>query len=159
MLILGEKNHSHFLKITIRFRRSTQNVDLKSSDIELSQVGFSYNGTDTFIMALPEGYQTVIGGATLSGGEKQCISVARAMLKDAPIVILDEATSSIDPENEHELILTINELTHNKTIIMIVHKLQTVKNANQIWVEIDVINGAIVDLIYTIEGVYEFDEI
>ncbi len=89
-----------------------------------------------FIMALPDGYKTMIGesGATLSGGEKQRISIARAMLKDASIVILDEATSSVDPENEHELITAINELTHNKTIIMIAHKLQTVKNADQILV-------------------------
>ena len=89
-----------------------------------------------FIMALPDGYNTLIGegGATLSGGQKQRISIARAMLKDAPIVILDEATSSVDPENELELISAINELTHNKTIIMIAHKLQTVKKADQILV-------------------------
>ena len=69
-----------------------------------------------FIMALPDGYQTIIGesGSTLSGGEKQRISIARAILKDAPIVILDEATSSVDPENEQALLSAIEELTKNK---------------------------------------------
>lgn len=87
-----------------------------------------------FIMALPDGYQTVIGeaGGTLSGGEKQRLSIARAMLKDAPIVILDEATSSVDPENEEELQRAIEELTHDKTIIMIAHRMKTTKNADQI---------------------------
>lgn len=98
---------------------------------------------DDFIEALPEGYQTVIGegGATLSGGEKQRISIARAMLKDAPIVILDEATANVDPENEDRLQKAIEELTRNKTIIMIAHRLKTVRNADQILV-ID--NGNIV---------------
>lgn len=87
-----------------------------------------------FIMALPQGYHTVIGegGSTLSGGEKQRISIARAILKDAPVVILDEATSSVDPENEHELLLAIQELTKNKTLISIAHRLDTVRRANQI---------------------------
>ena len=89
-----------------------------------------------FISALPEGYDTVIGegGGTLSGGEKQRISIARAMLKDAPIIILDEATSSVDPENEDELQRAIEALTHDKTIIMIAHRLKTVRNADQILV-------------------------
>ena len=79
-----------------------------------------------FISALPDGYDTVIseGGGTLSGGEKQRISIARAMLKDAPIIILDEATSSVDPENEDELQRAIEALTHDKTIIMIAHRLK-----------------------------------
>lgn len=87
-----------------------------------------------FITALPQGYQTVIGegGGTLSGGEKQRVSIARAMLKNAPIVILDEATSNIDPENESQLQQAIESLTHNKTIIMIAHRLKTVRNADQI---------------------------
>ncbi len=73
-------------------------------------------------------------GGTLSGGEKQRISIARAMLKDAPIIILDEATSSVDPENEDELQRAIEALTHDKTIIMIAHRLKTVRNADQILV-------------------------
>lgn len=87
-----------------------------------------------FIMALPDGYDTVIGegGSTLSGGEKQRISIARAILKDAPIVILDEATSSVDPENEHALLTAIHELTKGKTLISIAHRLNTVRDANQI---------------------------
>lgn len=91
---------------------------------------------DTFIEALPNGYQTVIGegGASLSGGEKQRISIARAMLKDAPIVILDEATANVDPENEDRLQKAIEALTKNKTIIMIAHRLKTVRNADQILV-------------------------
>lgn len=89
-----------------------------------------------FISSLPEGYETVVGegGGTLSGGEKQRISIARAMLKNAPIIILDEATSSVDPENEEELQKAIAALTHDKTIIMIAHRLKTVKNADQILV-------------------------
>ena len=89
-----------------------------------------------FIEALPNGYDTLIGegGATLSGGEKQRISIARAMLKDAPIVIFDEATASIDPENEDKLKAAIEELTKNKTIIMIAHRLSTIRNADQILV-------------------------
>lgn len=74
------------------------------------------------------------GGGTLSGGEKQRISIARAMLKDAPIIILDEATSSVDPENEEELQHAIEALTHDKTIIMIAHRLKTVRNADRILV-------------------------
>ncbi len=87
-----------------------------------------------FIMALPDGYNSMIGegGATLSGGEKQRISIARAMLKDAPIIILDEATASIDPENEHQIQEAISALVKGKTIIMIAHRLATIENADQI---------------------------
>ena len=87
-------------------------------------------------MSLPDGYDTVIGegGSSLSGGEKQRISIARAMLKDAPIVILDEATASIDPENEHLIQEAISALTHGKTIITIAHRLATIENADQILV-------------------------
>lgn len=89
-----------------------------------------------FIEALPDGYNTVIGegGASLSGGEKQRISIARAMLKNAPIIILDEATANVDPENEDRLQKAIEALTRNKTIIMIAHRLKTVRNADQILV-------------------------
>lgn len=87
-----------------------------------------------FITQLPDGYATVIGegGSTLSGGEKQRISIARAILKDAPIIILDEATSSVDPENEHALMAAIRELTKGKTLISIAHRLTTVRDADQI---------------------------
>ena len=91
---------------------------------------------DDFIEALPDGYNTVIGegGASLSGGEKQRISIARAMLKDAPIIILDEATANVDPENEDRLQQAIEALTRDKTILMIAHRLKTVRNADQILV-------------------------
>ncbi len=87
-----------------------------------------------FIMTLPDGYETVVGegGATLSGGEKQRIAIARAIMKDAPIIILDEATANVDPENEKELTQAIDNLTRMKTIIMIAHRLKTVRNADQI---------------------------
>ena len=89
-----------------------------------------------FIEALPEGYNTLIGegGASLSGGEKQRISIARAMLKDAGIIIFDEATANTDPENEDKLKEAIESLTKNKTVIMIAHRLKTIRNANQILV-------------------------
>ena len=89
-----------------------------------------------FIMALPQGYDTIVGegGGTLSGGEKQRISIARAILKNAPIIILDEATASIDPENEHLIQQAISELTKGKTIITIAHRLATIQNADQILV-------------------------
>ncbi|MCR5616516.1 MAG: ABC transporter ATP-binding protein/permease [Saccharofermentans sp.] len=87
-----------------------------------------------FIMSLPDGYSTVIGesGATLSGGEKQRISIARAILKDAPIIILDEATANVDPENEDKLTAAFDALTDNKTVIMIAHRLKTIRNADKI---------------------------
>lgn len=87
-----------------------------------------------FISKLPDGYNTVIGegGATLSGGEKQRISIARAIMKDAPVIILDEATANVDPENEKELIEAVDALTKEKTIIMIAHRLKTVRHADQI---------------------------
>ena len=87
-----------------------------------------------FISALPDGYNTVIGegGASLSGGEKQRISIARAIMKDAPVIILDEATANVDPENERDLMNAIKELTQEKTVIMIAHRLKTVRNADQI---------------------------
>lgn len=107
---------------------------------------------------MPAGYDTLIGegGASLSGGEKQRISIARAILKDAPIVILDEATANVDPENEDRLQKAIEELTRDKTIIMIAHRLKTVRNADQILVVDD---GKIVqqgkhDELITQKGIY-----
>ena len=97
-----------------------------------------------FISALPQGYDTVIGegGSTLSGGEKQRISIARAMLKDAPIILLDEATASVDPENEVHLQQAISALVKNKTLIVIAHRLSKIGDADQILV---VDNGKIVE--------------
>ena len=97
-----------------------------------------------FISALPQGYDTVIGegGSTLSGGEKQRISIDRAMLKDAPIILLDEATASVDPENEVHLQQAISALVKNKTLIVIAHRLSTIRDADQILV---VDNGKIVE--------------
>ena len=87
-----------------------------------------------FISQLPNGYDTVIGegGSSLSGGQKQRISIARAIMKDAPVVILDEATANVDPENEKDLMDAIEALTKEKTIIMIAHRLKTVRYADQI---------------------------
>jgi len=98
-----------------------------------------------FIMELPDGYETVIkeGGASLSGGERQRISIARAIMKDSPIIILDEATANVDPENEEKLTKAIEELTKEKTVIMIAHRLKTVKHADNI-VLID--NGKIAEM-------------
>ena len=89
-----------------------------------------------FITALPEGYETVIGenGASLSGGERQRISIARAIMKDAPVIILDEATANVDPENEKELMEALAALTKEKTVLMIAHRLKTVRSAKQIFV-------------------------
>ena len=91
---------------------------------------------DDFIQALPDGYNTVIGerGAYFSGGERQRIAIARAMLKDAPIIVLDEATANVDPENEDRLQKAIEALTRNKTILKIAHRLKTVRSADQILV-------------------------
>lgn len=111
-----------------------------------------------FIMALPDGFDTVIGegGVTLSGGERQRISIARAIMKDAPIIILDEATANVDPENEKELMEAVAELTHNKTVIMIAHRLKTVRSADRIFV---VDRGEIVqqgthDELVAVDGLY-----
>jgi ATP-binding cassette subfamily B protein IrtB len=89
-----------------------------------------------FILQLPKGYDTVVGegGSTLSGGEKQRISIARAILKDAPIILLDEATASVDPDNEKHIQLAISELVRNKTLVVIAHRLSTIRNADQILV-------------------------
>lgn len=89
-----------------------------------------------FIMALPDGFQTIVGegGASLSGGEKQRISIARCILKDAPIVILDEATASVDADNESYIQQAISELCRGKTLIVIAHRLGTIRNADNILV-------------------------
>ena len=112
-----------------------------------------------FIMSLPDGYDTIIGegGASLSGGEKQRISIARAIMKDAPIIILDEATANVDPENEAELTKAIEELTRNKTIIMIAHRLKTVRHADQILVVSDgkIVQKGTHEQLAAEEGIYK----
>jgi ATP-binding cassette subfamily B protein len=97
-----------------------------------------------FIMSLPNGYDTMVGegGCTLSGGEKQRISIARAVLKNAPVVLLDEATSSLDPENEVEVQKAISDLIKGRTVIVISHHLKTIKEADNI-VVLD--NGSVVE--------------
>lgn len=113
---------------------------------------------DEFISVLPDGYNTVLdeGGSSLSGGEKQRISIARAMLKDAPIVLLDEATANVDPENEDRLQAAIEALTHDKTIIMIAHRLKTVRNADQILVleHGEIVQQGTHDLLVDQDGIY-----
>ena len=108
---------------------------LNATDAEVEAAAHAA-GCDSFIGELEHGYDTMVGGggAHLSGGEKQRISIARAMLKDAPIVILDEATANVDPENEDRLQKAIEALTRDKTIIMIAHRLKTVRHADQILV-------------------------
>lgn len=113
-------------------------ADVKHTDVELKNVRFSYTGDEkdevlhSVDLNLPEGSFTALVGP--SGGEKQRISIARAILKNAPIIILDEATASIDPENEHLIQQAISALTRGKTIITIAHRLATVQNADQILV-------------------------
>lgn len=111
----------------IRFGRENASMD---EVIEAAKKACCHD----FIMALPDGYDTVIGegGATLSGGEKQRISIARAVMKDSPVIILDEATANVDPENEKELTEAVEALTADKTVIMIAHRLKTVRHADQI---------------------------
>ena len=106
---------------------------LDASDEEMERVAKAA-GCDEFIRALDHGYDTICGGGGghLSGGEKQRISIARAILKDAPIVILDEATASIDPENEAVIQRAISNLTRGKTLIVIAHRLGTVADADNI---------------------------
>ena len=125
------------VKNNIRFGRADASDE---EIIEAAKKACCYD----LIIALPEGFDTVIGegGSSLSGGEKQRISIARAILKDAPVIILDEATASIDPENEHLIQAAIGELTQGKTILSIAHRLSTIENADQILV---VANGGIAE--------------
>ena len=127
------------------------NIRFGKPDADLEEVRRAAKAArcDEFIMNLPDGYDTIVeeGGGNLSGGEKQRISIARAMLKDSPIIILDEATSALDAENEHEILSAIDELTKNKTVIMIAHRIKSVQRADHI---IAIENGRIVQ-----EGTHE----
>lgn len=111
-----------------------------------------------FISALPNGYDTIVGegGASLSGGERQRISIARALLKDAPIVVLDEATASINPENEQLIQQALTELTREKTVVVIAHRLATIEHADQILVVEDgtVVQRGTHEELLAQEGVY-----
>lgn len=111
-----------------------------------------------FIMKLENGYETVIGeaGGSLSGGERQRLSIARAMMKDAPVIILDEATANVDPENEKELMEAVNDLTHEKTVIMIAHRLKTVRSADCIFVvdKGEIVQQGTHDELVKQEGIY-----
>lgn len=111
-----------------------------------------------FISALPNGYDTIVGegGASLSGGERQRISIARALLKDAPIVVLDEATASIDSENEQLIQQALTELTREKTVVVIAHRLATIEHADQILVVEDgtVVQRGTHEELLAQEGVY-----
>lgn len=111
-----------------------------------------------FISALPNGYDTIVGegSASLSGGERQRISIARALLKDAPIVVLDEATASIDPENEQLIQQALTELTREKTVVVIAHRLATIEHADQILVVEDgtVVQRGTHEELLAQEGVY-----
>lgn len=133
------KNMSMVFQTVYLFRDTVKNnIKFGSPDATDEQIIAAAKAArcHDFIMDLPDGYDTIIGegGSSLSGGEKQRISIARAMLKDAPIVILDEATASIDPENEHLIQEALSSLTYGKTIITIAHRLATIENADQILV-------------------------
>lgn len=112
------------------------NIRFGKPDASLEEVRAAAKAAhcDDFILSLKDGYETILkeGGNSLSGGEKQRISIARAILKDSPIVILDEATSALDAENEHDILAAIEMLTKNKTVIMIAHRIKSVENADHI---------------------------
>jgi ATP-binding cassette subfamily B protein IrtA len=132
-LVAYVSQDNYLFNDTIRenIRMGDQNV----SDEEVEDAA-KRCGCHAFIMGLEHGYDTIVGsaGGHLSGGERQRTAIARAMLKNAPVVILDEATANVDPENEKELMKAIDALTKEKTIIMIAHRLKTVRGADQILV-------------------------
>jgi ATP-binding cassette subfamily B protein len=121
----------YLFKDTIRNNIKAGKLDATQKEIEWAAKQACCH---EFIMNLPQGYDTPVGegGCTLSGGEKQRLSIARALLKDAPIILLDEATASLDPENEIHVQQAINALVSNKTVIIIAHRLKTIRQADQI---------------------------
>lgn len=132
-------------KISVVFQDVYLFHDTVEENIRMGRKGASHEeiveaakkaGCHDFIMEMPDGYDTIIGegGSTLSGGEKQRISIARAILKDAPIVLLDEATASLDPQNEVLIQKAIDELTRNRTVVVIAHRLQSIMNVDNILV-------------------------
>ncbi len=131
------KNISMVFQEVYLFRDTVENnIRMGKSDATHEEVveAAKHAACHDFIMSLPDGYDTMVGegGSTLSGGEKQRISIARALLKDAPVILLDEATSSLDPENEVLIQEALSTLVENKTVIVIAHRLQSVCNADQI---------------------------
>lgn len=141
------KNISFVFQNTTLFKDSIYNnvaIGRKGASREDVKKALSLTQCDDIIDELPDGIDTVIGseGTYLSGGQQQRIALARAVLKDAPIIILDEATALADPENEYLIQKAISEITKNKTVIMIAHRLSSVKNVDKIYV---VENGRIVE--------------
>ena len=141
------KNISFVFQNTTLFKDSIYNnvaIGRKGAPREDVKKALSLAQCDDIIDELPDGIDTVIGteGTYLSGGQQQRIALARAILKDAPIIILDEATALADPENEYMIQKAISEITKDKTVIMIAHRLSTVKNVDKIYV---VENGRIVE--------------
>jgi len=131
------KNISIVFQDTYLFQDTiANNIKFGNSNASFSQIVEAAKKAccHDFIMKLPNGYDTIVGegGCTLSGGEKQRISIARAILKDSPVVLLDEATSSLDPENEVEVQKAISELIYGRTVIVISHHLKTIKEADNI---------------------------
>ena len=135
--ILG-RNRPVFQDVYLFHDSIEANIRMRKPDATMEEIinAAKAAACPDFIMALPDGYQTVVGegGSTLSGGEKQRISIARALLKDAPIVLLDEATASLDPENEVLIQQAISALVAEKTVIVIAHRLQSIMSADNILV-------------------------
>lgn len=129
-------------KISMMFQKVYLFEDSIANNIRFGKPGATFEAVraakaaqcDEFIMSPPNGYETLVeeGGSNLSGGEKQRISIARAILKDSPIIILDEATSALDAENEHQILKAVDGLTRNKTVIMIAHRIESIRKADHI---------------------------